>query len=161
MKTRNVALALAASLAACHGKDQGAAPAKPVEKGLAIPVSTDPRAMRMAELQRMHRIAGRWQNQPGSMPGGRNEWAVLTVSNDSRFVLEIRGHGPDPKVEAVNAAVRGKIAWTPEGVLVGSGSGARAALRGFDHWRGSFPRPEHMTVRSATGASLDLTYRGF
>lgn len=152
-------------VAGCKGHNGSDAqkPAGPVEKGmpLEIPAGAKGKGVNVnAEIMRMHKVAGRWQSQPGVLPSHRDEWLVVDVSNDMKFVMSVRSHAPGGKVDAVNVEERGSLAWTKDGILTGTGTGGRDPIKSFSSWRGSFPSQGVMTVRAPDGKSYDLTYRG-
>lgn len=111
------------------------------------------------EVIRMQKVAGDWRSPTGVFTN-KEEYLQLTVSNDSKFSLEVRGKSPDGKLESVNVQVRGAITWTPEGYMKGTGGSARPPIAGFASWTGKFPSDGVMTVNGTDGKTFNLTYRG-
>lgn len=137
------------------GSDKTAVSSAPAEIGMPLETSGQGGS---PEIVRMHKIAGRWESQPGVMASSRNEWLSLNVSGDGRFSLETHAGGQDKTLE-IGAVIQGPIAWTKEGILTGQGTGAKGPLRDFGKWRASFPSSGHMRL-VGSGKSYDLTYRG-
>lgn len=156
-----IASTLALMVAACGGEpDRKKAEApRPVERGMPLEQAAG-RPNVNAEVMRMHRVAGRWQSEPGSVKGGGAQWIALDISNDRKLSLQVRGIAPDGKTEAVNAEARGEFTWSRDGILEARASGGKGPLATFPTFRGSFPEPGAMEIRSPGGETYKLTYRG-
>lgn len=112
-----------------------------------------------AEVIRMQKVAGEWRSMPAVLPN-REQYILLTVSNDNRFVLEVRSRSPDDTMDSVNVQIRGPLSWTPEGYLSGSGKGAKDPMSGFASWTARFSDPQSMVIRGADGKEFTLSYKG-
>lgn len=111
------------------------------------------------EVIRMQKVAGNWRSMPGVFQN-KDESLLLTLSNDNKYTVEVRGLSPDGKMESVNVQARGGITWTKEGLLEGAGPGARPPIAGLSKWTASFPSNETMTLKGADGKIYSLSYKG-
>jgi len=158
-----IAAILATGLAGCGKKDdKPTAVATAPEKGM--PLSDFQKVAKQRggkpEVMRMMAVVGRWESQPGAVAHMANRRIVLTVSSDNQFTLALLGRDGGATMDTVDIDVRGPISWTADGILSGSGKGARPPLDGFDTWRASFPKTGAMTLKGSSGKSYELTYRG-
>ena len=141
-KKTNLALALLLASAGCDRDDarRDTRPQAPLQ-GLRL----DPKDQN-AQVTRRLSVQGQWVGAPDKDRQGK--WVVLDVAGTSEYTIDLKGS--DGGGEAIHASGRGKLAWTPEGLLKGEGDADRA-LSEYAEWTAGFPGKDVMIVRTAKG----------
>lgn len=145
-------------LSACGENEQKDKKTEPAGITLENAMAGAPKGAK-ADVIRMQKVSGEWRSMSAILPN-REQHLLLTISNDNRFVLEVRSRSPDDTMDSVNVQVRGPISWTPEGYLSGTGKGAKDPIPGFSSWTARFSGAQSMIIKGSDGKEFTLSYKG-